>query len=98
MERPISGGLLLALAVVDLDRGARAGDQRATRLGARMIALAERFRFPRNFQPTMSAGRAGQGRAGRPVGVPRRGVVVRRPGRGGAAGRRPGRAAGAARG
>jgi hypothetical protein len=23
-----------------------------------MIALAERFRFPRNFQPTMSAGRA----------------------------------------
>ena len=47
MERPISGGLLLALAVVDLDRGTRAGDQRATRLGARMIALAERFRFPR---------------------------------------------------
>jgi len=24
----------------------------------RMIALAERFRFPRNFQPTMSAARA----------------------------------------
>jgi tetratricopeptide (TPR) repeat protein len=58
MEQPISGGLLLALAMVDLDRGARAGDQRATRSGARMIALAERFRFPRNFQPTMSAGRA----------------------------------------
>jgi predicted ATPase len=58
MELPISGGLLLALAMVDLDRGARAGDERATRSGARMVALAERFRFPRNFHPTMSAGRA----------------------------------------
>jgi tetratricopeptide (TPR) repeat protein len=58
MELAISGGLLLALAMVDLDRGARAGDARATRSGARLVALAERFRFPRNFQPTMSAGRA----------------------------------------
>jgi hypothetical protein len=60
MELPVSGGLLLALAMVDLDRGARTGDQRATRSGARMIALAERFRFPRNFQPTMSSARARQ--------------------------------------
>jgi predicted ATPase/DNA-binding SARP family transcriptional activator/tetratricopeptide (TPR) repeat protein len=60
MELPISGGLLLALAMVDLDRGARTGDERATRSGARMIALAERFRFPRNFQPTMSSARARQ--------------------------------------
>ena len=60
MELPISGGLLLALAMVDLDRGARAGDERATRSGARMVALAERFRFLRNFQPTMSAARARQ--------------------------------------
>jgi tetratricopeptide (TPR) repeat protein len=58
MELPISGGLLLALAMVDLDRGGRAGDGRATRSGARLVALAERFRFPRNFQPTMSAARA----------------------------------------
>jgi predicted ATPase/DNA-binding SARP family transcriptional activator len=58
MELPICGGLLLALAMVDLDRGARAGDRRATTSGARMIALAERFRFPRNFQPTMSAAAA----------------------------------------
>ena len=58
MELPISGALLLALAMVDLDRGARAGDERATRSGARMAALAERFRFLRNFQPTMSADRA----------------------------------------
>jgi predicted ATPase/DNA-binding SARP family transcriptional activator len=58
MELPISGALLLALAMVDLDRGARTGDERATRSGARMIALAERFRFPRNFQPTMSSSRA----------------------------------------
>jgi tetratricopeptide (TPR) repeat protein len=58
MEQPISGALLLSLAMVDLDRGARAGDERATRSGARMAALAERFRFPGNFQPTMSAARA----------------------------------------
>jgi predicted ATPase len=58
MELPISGGLLLALAMVDLDRGARAGDERATRSGARMVALAERLGFLRNFQPTMSAARA----------------------------------------
>jgi predicted ATPase/DNA-binding SARP family transcriptional activator/tetratricopeptide (TPR) repeat protein len=60
MELPTSGGLLLALAMVDLNRGACAGDERATRSGARMVALAERFRFPRNFQPTMSAARARQ--------------------------------------
>jgi predicted ATPase/DNA-binding SARP family transcriptional activator len=60
MELPVSGGLLLALAMVDLDRGARTGDERAARSGARMIALAERFRFPRNFQPTMSSARARQ--------------------------------------
>ena len=58
MELPICGGLLLALAMADLDRGARAGDERATRSGARMVALAERFGFLRNFQPTMSAARA----------------------------------------
>jgi tetratricopeptide (TPR) repeat protein len=58
MELPTCGGFLLALATVDLDRGARTGDQRATRSGARMIALAERFRYLRNFQPTMSATRA----------------------------------------
>src|SRR5512132_1065613 len=60
MELPISGGLLLALAMVDLDRGARAGVAEATRSGVRMIALAERFRFPRNFQPTMATARARQ--------------------------------------
>jgi predicted ATPase/DNA-binding SARP family transcriptional activator/tetratricopeptide (TPR) repeat protein len=60
MELPTSGGLLLALAMVDLDRGARSGDERATRSGARLVALAERFRFPRNFQPTMAAARVRQ--------------------------------------
>jgi hypothetical protein len=44
--------------MVDLDRGARTGEEWATRSGARMVALAERFRFLRNFQPTMSAARA----------------------------------------
>jgi predicted ATPase/DNA-binding SARP family transcriptional activator/tetratricopeptide (TPR) repeat protein len=60
MELLTCGGLLLALAMVDLNRGARAGNERATRSGARMVALAERFRFPRNFQPTMSAARVRQ--------------------------------------
>jgi len=42
---PFCGTQLLALAVLDLDRGRRTGDARATRSGVRMIALAERFRF-----------------------------------------------------
>jgi predicted ATPase len=58
VEFPILGALLLALAMVDLDRGERTGDERAVRSGARMIALAECFRFLREFQPTMSAARA----------------------------------------
>lgn len=48
---PLWGALLLAVALVDLERGERAD-------GARMIALAERFRFLRQFQPTMCAARA----------------------------------------
>jgi predicted ATPase/DNA-binding SARP family transcriptional activator len=60
LELPVCGALLLALGMVDLDRGARAGDERATRSGARTIALAERFRFLRLFQPTMSSTRARQ--------------------------------------
>jgi predicted ATPase/DNA-binding SARP family transcriptional activator len=55
---PVCGALLLALALADLDRGERAGDERVTSSAAAMIALAERFRFLRSFQPTMSADRA----------------------------------------
>ncbi|HEU5109405.1 MAG TPA: hypothetical protein VFT95_12760, partial [Micromonosporaceae bacterium] len=44
---PIGGALLLALATVDLDRGAAAS-------GARLTALAERFHFIRDFRPTMA--------------------------------------------
>ncbi|MGI5194916.1 ATP-binding protein [Streptomyces sp. CA-288835] len=51
MDLPVCGALLLALAMVDLDRG-------AIRSGARLIALAERCRFLRSFQPTMSSARA----------------------------------------
>ncbi len=58
MDFPICGALLLALAMVDLDHAERTGDDRATRSGVRMIALAERFRFLRGFQPTMSSARA----------------------------------------
>ena len=53
MEFPICGAQLLALAMVDLDRGDTAS-------GTRLIALAERFAFVRNFQPTMSPERARQ--------------------------------------
>jgi hypothetical protein len=51
-EFPVCGSLLVALAVVDLDRGATAS-------GVRMIALAERFGLLRGFQSTMSPERVG---------------------------------------
>lgn len=57
-DSPVLGTLLLALALLDLDRGKRTGDARATGSGVRMIALAERFRFNCGFQPTMSAARS----------------------------------------
>jgi len=56
----VCGSLLLALAMTDIDRGRRAGDARAARSGARMVALAERFRFQQGFQPAISAARARQ--------------------------------------
>ncbi|WP_260728461.1 ATP-binding protein [Dactylosporangium roseum] len=55
---PVCGALLLAIAVADIDRGNHTGDAHAMRSGARMTALAERFGFPRGFQPAMSATRA----------------------------------------
>jgi predicted ATPase/DNA-binding SARP family transcriptional activator len=54
LDVPVLGALLLALAVADLDRGAGAGDPRARGRVARMIALAERFRFTRAYRPTLS--------------------------------------------
>jgi predicted ATPase/DNA-binding SARP family transcriptional activator len=53
VEAPVCGALLLALAGVDLDRGATAS-------GVRLTALAERFGFLHGFQPTMSTARARQ--------------------------------------
>lgn len=53
-EFPVCGAALLALALAD---PGPADDPRATRLKARMIALAERLRYPRNFQPTMTVAR-----------------------------------------
>jgi hypothetical protein len=52
------GSLLLALAMTDLDRAQRTGDQHVAKSGARMIALAERFGIQHGFRPTMSAARA----------------------------------------
>jgi tetratricopeptide (TPR) repeat protein len=54
---PLCGTQLLALAVLDLDRSERTGDERAGRSGVRLIALAERFRFNCGFEPTMSPAR-----------------------------------------
>ncbi len=56
----LCGLLLLALAMTDIDRAQRAGDERAATSGARMIALAERFGFKHGIGPTMSAARARQ--------------------------------------
>jgi hypothetical protein len=55
---PLCGAVLLALAMADLARGEQTGDQRAIRSGVRLVALAERFRYLRQFQPTMSVDRA----------------------------------------
>ncbi|WP_141580287.1 BTAD domain-containing putative transcriptional regulator [Actinomadura sp. WMMA1423] len=52
MDLPVSGGLLLALAMVDLARPGAAQDVRTR--AARAIALAQRLHHVRNFQPTMS--------------------------------------------
>ncbi|MGA2828412.1 MAG: BTAD domain-containing putative transcriptional regulator [Streptosporangiaceae bacterium] len=69
VDFPVCGALLLAVAMADLGRGEGTGDERATRSGVRMIALAERFGFFRSFQPTMSADRARHAaeRASRPA-------------------------------
>ncbi|MQY03342.1 ATP-binding protein [Actinomadura macrotermitis] len=50
VEPPLWGAVLLAVAMTDL----HGGDARAVR----MVALAERLGFLRNFQPTMSTARA----------------------------------------
>ncbi|MFJ8537858.1 ATP-binding protein [Streptomyces sp. NPDC093591] len=47
---PLCGALLLALGTADLAKGDEGG--------VRLIALAERFRYLRSFQPTMSSARA----------------------------------------
>lgn len=57
MELPLTGTLLVALAMAKLVRGQRAGDSRVVTSAVRMIALAERFGYLRNFQPTMSSTR-----------------------------------------
>jgi predicted ATPase len=50
---PLCGALLLALGMAGLG-----GPERAIRSGVRLIALAERFRYLRQFHPTMSIARA----------------------------------------
>ncbi|MFE9296691.1 ATP-binding protein [Streptomyces niveus] len=60
LELPACGALLLALATVDLAAVEETADggTGVRRSAARLIALAERFRLLRNFQPTMSPTRA----------------------------------------
>ncbi|MEU8309780.1 BTAD domain-containing putative transcriptional regulator [Actinomadura sp. NPDC048955] len=52
MDLPVGGGLLLALAMVDLADPGAAPDVRAR--AARAIALAQRLHHVRSFRPTMS--------------------------------------------
>jgi tetratricopeptide (TPR) repeat protein len=95
MELHVSGGLLVALAMVDLDRGARrrrAGHQVGGAAGGPGRALLVPAELPADHGRRP---RPPRGRAGRPAGLRRGGVVVRRPGSGGPAGRRPGRPGGA---
>ncbi|MFD4139201.1 ATP-binding protein [Streptomyces sp. NPDC058572] len=58
VDLPICGALLFALGMADLDRAGRAGDTGLVGTAVRLIALAERFRCLRSFQPTMSSARA----------------------------------------
>lgn len=58
LELPACGALLLALATVDLAADEGEAGTALRRSAARLIALAERFRLLRNFQPTMSPARA----------------------------------------
>ncbi|GAB3413651.1 ATP-binding protein [Flindersiella endophytica] len=60
MQGPIWGTLLLATAIVALDRGSRTDDPAVTAAGVRMIALAERLRYLRYFRPTMEPRRIRQ--------------------------------------
>jgi hypothetical protein len=54
------GSLLLALAMIDIDRGQRARDYAAASSGARLVALAERFGFKHGPWPTLSGARVRQ--------------------------------------
>jgi hypothetical protein len=60
MDFAVCGSLLLALAMTDLDRARRAGDEPAARSGARMVALAERFGFQQGFGTAKATARAQQ--------------------------------------
>ena len=55
MEFQLGGSMLVALALADLDAAQLAADEAATQSAVRMIALAERFGYLRNFQPTMAS-------------------------------------------
>ena len=69
VELPVLGTVLYALGMAGLASGEAGADADAD--AVRMIALAERLRAPREFQPTMSADRARQAvsAAGRTAGA-----------------------------
>ncbi|GAA2620263.1 BTAD domain-containing putative transcriptional regulator [Actinomadura fulvescens] len=58
VELPTYATGLLALGMVDIDRGTRTGDEAAARSGARLVALAERCGYLRRIHPTMASARA----------------------------------------
>lgn len=55
MAFQLGGTMLVALAMADLDAARRTSDDAAATSAVRMIALAERFGYLRNFQPTMAS-------------------------------------------
>lgn len=57
MELQLIGSVLVALALADLAAARVTSDDGAVRSAVRAIALAERFGYLRNFQPTMASRR-----------------------------------------
>ncbi|MFB9234124.1 BTAD domain-containing putative transcriptional regulator [Plantactinospora siamensis] len=68
LELRLCGLFTVSLGLVDLARAESTGDERAIRSGIRLVALAQRLGYPRNF-PTLSAETARQAaeRADRPA-------------------------------
>lgn len=54
MYDPLRGIMLAAIGMTDIARARETGDEESLRRAVKLVALAERLRFLRGFQPTMS--------------------------------------------